>query len=162
MSDYYTEQLVKQKTTASTVLAKTVLIAVTAASFGLVYLIPFAIIAPVIMILIDIVCFKRMDLEFEYLYVNGDLDIDKIMAKQKRKKVFETNVKNIEVLAPKGSIELQQYQNVKAHDYSSGVAGRRLYELVTVEKGHTVKIVFEPNDIILEGMKMLAPRKVFI
>lgn len=44
-----------------------------------------AMIIPVIMVVVDIVLFKRFDLEFEYLYVNGDLDIDKIMAKQKEK-----------------------------------------------------------------------------
>ncbi|MFR2835485.1 MAG: DUF6106 family protein [[Clostridium] nexile] len=106
MSDYYTEQLVKQKTKASSVIAKIALIAVTVLSFFLVLLFPMAMILPVIMVVLDIVLFKRFDLEFEYLYVNGDLDIDKIMAKQKRKRVFETNVRDMEVLAPTGSIEL--------------------------------------------------------
>ena len=85
MSDYYTEQLVKQKAKASSMIAKTALIVVTVLSFFLVLLFPMAMIIPVIMVVVDIVLFKRFDLEFEYLYVNGDLDIDKIMAKQKRK-----------------------------------------------------------------------------
>ena len=45
---------------------------------------------------------------------------------------------------------------------SSGVEGARTYEMVTTSQGQTVKIIFEPNKTILEGMKMLAPRKVFI
>lgn len=162
MSDYYTEQLVKQKTKASSVLAKIVLIVVTALSFFLVLLFPMAMIVPVIMIAVDMFLFKRFDLEFEYLYVNGDLDIDKIMAKQKRKRVFETNVRDIEVLAPTGSIELQQYQRTKTYDFSSGAGKVKTYEMVTNSQGQTVKIIFEPNKTILEGMKMLAPRKVFI
>ncbi len=162
MSDYYTEQLVKQKTKASSVLAKIVLIVVTALSFFLVLLFPMAMIVPVIMIAVDMFLFKRFDLEFEYLYVNGDLDIDKIMAKQKRKRVFETNVRDIEVLAPTGSIELQQYQRTKTYDFSSGAGEVKTYEMVTNSQGQTVKIIFEPNKTILEGMKMLAPRKVFI
>ena len=141
MSDYYTEQLVKQKAKASSMIAKTALIAVTVLAFFLVLLFPMAMIIPVIMVVVDIVLFKRFDLEFEYLYVNGDLDIDKIMAKQKRKRVFEMNVRDMEVLAPTGS---------------------RTYEMVTISQGQTVKIIFEPNKTILEGMKMLAPRKVFI
>ena len=119
MSDYYTEQLVKQKAKASSMIAKTALIAVTVLSFFLVLLFPMAMIIPVIMVVVDIVLFKRFDLEFEYLYVNGDLDIDKIMAKQKRKRVFEMNVRDMEVLAPTGSIELQQYQRTKTYDFSS-------------------------------------------
>ena len=162
MSDYYTEQLVKQKTKMTSILAKAGLLAATVLSFAAVLFFPMAVIVPVLMIVLDVFLFKRMDLEFEYLYVNGDLDIDKIMAKQKRKKVFETNVKNMEVLAPSGSIELQPFQKVKTYDFSSGKEESKTYELVTTKKGQTVKIIFEPNQTILEGMKMLAPRKVFI
>lgn len=162
MSDYYTEQLVKQKTKMTSILAKIGLVAATVLSFLFVLFIPMGIILPVAMIVLDMFMFKRMDLEFEYLYVNGDLDVDKIMGKQKRKRVFTTNVKNMEVLAPSGSIELQQFQRAKTYDFSSGMEGAKTYELVTLEGGQTIKIIFEPNQTILEGMKMLAPRKVFI
>lgn len=162
MNDYYTEQLVKQKTKTTSILAKVALIAVTVLSFLVVLWIPFGIILPVGMIVLDVFLFKRMDLEFEYLYVNGDLDVDKIMARQTRKKVFETNMRDVEVVAPSGSIELQPFQRVKTYDYSSRTGMNQTYELVTVKKGHTVKIIFEPNQKILDGMKLLAPRKVFI
>lgn len=162
MSDYYTEQLVKQKTKTSSIMMKAALIAVTAVSIFIAWMFPLAMILPVLMIVVDVVVFKRFDLEFEYLYVNGDLDIDKIMAKQKRKRVFETNVRDLEVIAPTGSVELQQYQRTKTYDFSSRREGAKTYEMVTTSQGQTVKIIFEPNKTILEGMKMLAPRKVFI
>lgn len=162
MNDYYTEQLVKQKTKMSSIVAKAALIAATAVSIFIAFMFPLAMILPVIMVVVDVVIFKRFDLEFEYLYVNGDLDIDKIMAKQKRKRVFETNVRDMEVIAPTGSIELQQYQRTKTYDFSSRREGAKTYEMVTASQGQTVKIIFEPNKTILEGMKMLAPRKVFI
>ena len=162
MNDYYTEQLVKQKTTMSSIMVKAALIAATAVSIFIALMFPLAMILPVIMVVVDVVIFKRFDLEFEYLYVNGDLDIDKIMAKQKRKRVFETNVRDLEVIAPTGSIELQQYQRTKTYDFSSRREGAKTYEMVTASQGQTVKIIFEPNKTILEGMKMLAPRKVFI
>lgn len=72
MSDFYTEQLVKRKTTAAVTIQKAALIAVTIVSFLLIFLIPFAIIVPVVLIVVDVIMFKRMNLEFEYLYVNGD------------------------------------------------------------------------------------------
>ena len=89
MNDYYTEQLVKQKTKMSSIMVKAALIAATAVSIFIALMFPLAMILPVIMVVVDVVIFKRFDLEFEYLYVNGDLDIDKIMAKQKRKRVFD-------------------------------------------------------------------------
>ena len=162
MGDFYTEQLVKRQKASSTTLIKAILIILTVLSVVLIFMIPFGIIGPVIMIALDVFLFRSMDVEYEYLFVNGSLDIDKIMAKQKRKRVFEMNVRDMEVLAPTGSIELQQYQRTKTYDFSSGVEGARTYEMVTISQGQTVKIIFEPNKTILEGMKMLAPRKVFI
>ena len=161
MGDFYTEQLVKKQKASSTTLIKAILIILTVLSVVLIFMIPFGIIGPVIMIALDVFLFRSMDVEYEYLFVNGSLDIDKIMAKQKRKRVFEMNVRDMEVLAPTGSIELQQYQRTKTYDFSSGVEGARTYEMVTISQGQTVKIIFEPNKTVCEGLKVLAPRKVF-
>ena len=103
---------------------------------------------------------RRLDVEYEYLYVNGDLDIDKIMHKAKRKRVFSTNISNMELLAPEGAEELNQYRNAHVADYSSGMAGAKKYVLVVAENGQITKLVFEPNETIIEGMFLMAPRKV--
>ena len=102
------------------------------------------------------------DHEFEYLFVNGALDIDKIMAKSRRKKVFTMELNEMEVLAQAGSAELRPYQGLKTVDFSSGNRDAKQYEMVIVQKGEKKRVVFEPNSTILEGMKMLAPRKVFV
>ena len=162
MSDFYTEQLVKRKTTAAVTIQKAALIAVTIVSFLLIFLIPFAIIVPVVLIVVDVIMFKRMNLEFEYLYVNGDLDIDKIMSKEKRKRAYSMNVKDLEVIAPMGSHELDPYQNLKPVDFSSGEEDHKKYVMVVAQNGKTEKVIFEPNATILDGMRLLAPRKVFI
>lgn len=161
MSDFYTEQLVKRKTTAAVTIQKTALIALTVISFLLIFMIPFAIIVPVVLIVLDVILFKRMNVEYEYLYVNGDLDIDKIMSKEKRKRAYSMNVKDMEVIAPKGSHELDPYQNVKPMDFSSGEEGHKMYVMVVSQNGKTEKVIFEPNETILDGMRLLAPRKVF-
>lgn len=162
MSDYYTEQLVKRKAPGGTVVLKGLLILVTVLSAALVVMIPFAIIVPVIMVCVDFFVFRNMDLEYEYLYVNGNLDIDKIMAKSKRKRVFEMNVNDMEVIAPAGAPELRQYQGLKSDNYSSNTAGATLYEMVVIQNGTKKKIIFEPNAVILDGLRMLAPRKVVL
>ena len=70
-------------------IAKTALIAVTVLSFFLVLLFPMAMIIPVI---IGCCGYRFYSSDFDtgnlkYLYVNGDLDIDKIMANKKKKSV---------------------------------------------------------------------------
>lgn len=162
MSDFYTEQLVKRKTPAKDIALKGILILVTVFAFMLVFFIPIAIIAPVIMICLDVFLFRNMDLEYEYLFVNGNLDIDKIMAKSKRKRAFEMTVNDLEVLAPSGAPELRQYQSLKAQNYGSCTAEAETYEMIVTQNGSKKRIIFEPNSVIVDGFRMLAPRKVFV
>ncbi|MEF2805691.1 MAG: DUF6106 family protein [Massilistercora timonensis] len=160
MSDYYTEQLIKKQTTMKDVFLKALLVSLSIVSVLIVFLFPLGIIIPVAVIAATVILIRRLDVEYEYLYVNGDLDIDKIMHKAKRKRVFSMNVNDLEVLAPIDAIELRQYQRAKALDYSSGTGRGRLYALVVTEHGQQKKIIFEPNDTIVEGFFLLAPRKV--
>ncbi|MCI9217034.1 DUF6106 family protein [Lachnospiraceae bacterium 42-17] len=160
MSDFYTEQLVKKQTTMKDVFIKALLVALAIVSVFVVLMFPVAIIVPVIVIAVVVVLIRRLDVEYEYLYVNGDLDIDKIMHKAKRKRVFSMNINSMELLAPEGADELSQYRNARVLDFSSGMADAKRYVLVTAENGQVTKLVFEPNETIIEGMFLMAPRKV--
>lgn len=162
MNDFYTEQLVKRKTTGKVMLAKAGLIILTLVSLILLLKTPFALILTMVLIALDIFLFRNMDLEYEYLFVNGELDVDKIIARSKRKKVFSANVEELELLVPTGSSELRLVQAEKTYNYSSMAEGRKTYELIVSQKGQKIKVIFEPNDTILNGFKTLAPRKVII
>ena len=86
MSDFYTEQLIKKQTTGKDRMIKILLILLTVVSVLIIFIFPFGIILPVALIALDVFMFQRMDVEYEYLFVNGDLDIDKIMHKARRKR----------------------------------------------------------------------------
>ena len=162
MNEFLTEQLVKRTNTIATTLKKAGLISATVVSVFLGVVHPMLVWVTAIMVIVDIFLFKRMNVEFEYVYFNGDLDIDKIMDMQSRKRVFSTNIKEMEVIAPTGSVELHPYQRTKTLDYSTQNPEDKTYEMVTLFKGETVKVIFNPNEKILNGMKNMAPRKVFI
>ena len=161
MNEFLTEQLVKRKQTFATTLKKAGLIAATVISAFLILIFPIFTLITVILIFVDNFLFKRMNVEYEYVYFNGDLDIDKIMNMQSRKKLFSTNIKEMEVLAPFGSAELHPYQRLKALDFSTLNPEDKVYEMVTSFKGETVRVLFNPNEKILNEMKNMAPRKVF-
>ena len=129
MSDYYTEQLIKKQTTMKDVFLKALLVSLSIVSVLIVFLFPLGIIIPIGVIAATVILIRRLDVEYEYLYVNGDLDIDKIMHKAKRKRVFSMNVNDLEVLAPIDAIELRQYQRAKVLDYSSGTGRGRIKNL---------------------------------
>ena len=87
MDDFYTEQLIKKQADSKDTLKKVGLIALTVVSVLLVFVIPVGIILPVVMIVIDVLMFRNLNVEYEYVFVNGDLDIDKIMNKARRKRM---------------------------------------------------------------------------
>ena len=85
MDDFYTEQLIKKQAGSKDTLKKVVLIVLTVLSVLLIFTIPVGIIFLVVMIVADVLVFSNMNVEYEYVFVNGDLDIDKIMNKSRRK-----------------------------------------------------------------------------
>ena len=137
MSDYYTEQLVKKQAGMKDIVIKAALVAVTIVSVLIVFLFPFGIILPVLAVILDVLMFRRLNVEYEYLFVNGDLDIDKIMNKAKRKRMFSANVNDLEILAPADSIEVRQYQKAKTYNYSSGSGTSRPLCACSIREGRT-------------------------
>lgn len=160
MNDYYIEQRVKQNIKGSTMLKIVGLIM----SIFVVICIAFRF--PILFMLaipyVAFVCFlvKRSDYEYEYLFCQGELDFDRIMAKSARKRILTVNIKEMEVLAPAGSPELQRYQGLKVYDCSSN-SGNDVYVMVAKRNNQLVQVVFEPNEKMLDGIRFLAPRKVF-
>jgi hypothetical protein len=63
------------------------------------------------------------NVEYEYIVTNGDLDIDMIVAKRKRKRIFSANCKEFEIVAPvRSSSFSQQVQSIKNRiDASSAI-----------------------------------------
>ena len=55
----------------------------------------------------------KLEVEYEYLYVNGELDIDAIYSKQKRKKMGSYDASELEILAPENSHELDSFIEYK-------------------------------------------------
>ena len=113
-----------------------------------------------------VVCYfvvPRFDLEYEYLYVNGELDIDKIMNKQKRKRCASYNIDQLEILAPSNSGELDRFrrkQDIKIKDYTSLDPKVPSYTLVfNQDKGQEL-LKLELNQAVVNDIRRTAPRKV--
>lgn len=161
MKDFYMEQLVKRKNTKRTVFFIILLLIAAGITLPLIMTSIFFIFAPIFLVLVAIAFFKMTDVEYEYIYFNGNIDIDKIMAKQFRKHLVSAKFQEIEVIAPTGSLEIQQYRKVKKYNYSSRKKGKKTYQMVVNHRGKRARIVFEPKEELLTEMKLAAPRKVF-
>lgn len=162
MSDTYVECMVKKRTGILMQFLKilTIMLAVVFILLGC-FLWP-ALIIGIIMAVAAYFVYLNTDLEYEYLYLDREISVDKVMAKSKRKKVEQFDVQRIEILAPLNSHRLDGYKNrkVKTVDYSSGVAGQPETRYAMYYEGD-LKVILEPNEQMLRAIKNVAPRKVF-
>lgn len=102
-------------------------------------------------------------MEFEYLYVDREISVDKILNKTRRKKAEKFDVDRIEILAPVKSWHMDSYKNrqFKDTDYSSGVAGQPDRRYAMVYDGGR-RIILEPSVEFVKAVQSVAPRKVFL
>ncbi len=102
------------------------------------------------------------NVEYEYLYLDREVSVDKVMAKSRRKKAGAYSTEQMEIFAPLNSHRLDSYRNrnLKTIDYSSGIAAQPEKRYMMVLNGDT-KIILEPNEAMVKAIQSVAPRKVF-
>ena len=106
--------------------------------------------------------YLNSDVEYEYLYVDKELTVDKVMAKSRRKRVATYDLGKIEILAPIKSWHLDNYKNRtdKTVDYSSGEEKQPDRRFAFFYDGKQ-RVLIEPNEEMIKAMQTVAPRKVF-
>ena len=102
------------------------------------------------------------DVEYEYLYLDKEISVDKIMAQTRRKKVATFEVERMEILAPLKSYRLDNYKNrtCKEIDFSVRREEQPDRRYVMYYEGNQ-KIILSPSEEMLKAIKNVAPRKVF-
>lgn len=162
MNEVYYEVMVTKKTSPLMTALKIFCIGMTvvcvmAMFIGILWALLLAVVFGVVAYLLKL--FNSV--EYEYLYIDKELQIDRILSKNSRKRMETLDLNKLEVLAPIRSHELDRYRNrnVKIKDYSSGVEENNVlkYMLVMNDK----QIIFEPTEEMVKTIKMFAPRKVF-
>ncbi|MDO5417940.1 MAG: DUF6106 family protein [Lachnospiraceae bacterium] len=107
---------------------------------------------------------QNLKVEYEYLYIDGGISIDKILGQSRRKKVVECSKEELIVVAPSDSYMLKDYetQNMKVIDCSSGQKEVKTHAMIFQKAGQHTKVIFEPNDKMLHAIRYNAPRKVIL
>jgi len=116
----------------------------------------------IVLVLVLGFMFPRLNVDYEYIYVDGQLDFDKIIAKAKRKTMLRIDFDQVELMAPANSHALDGYSNAQMEkkDFSSGAKDSKPYVIIVNQNEKKMKILFEPSDKMLELIKQKAPRKV--
>ena len=101
------------------------------------------------------------NVEFEYLLTDCDLDVDKIINKNRRKRIISTYRKEIIAMAPVGSPNLPHDINeMEKVEVCSSMEDEGVYALVVMQDKKKV-VYFQPTETMIETMVMRNPRKVF-
>ena len=168
LMDSFLEKIVVKKKTAKDYLIMAGVIFGGMVLFFVIQLVPFLssfflIITAAIVYLIYQVVIAR-NVEFEYIVTNGDLDIDKIIARKRRKRIFSANCKDFDIVAKlKGGYNDRRISDInKRIEAVSSIDSDDVYLITLVYKGEKTAVLFEPDERMLKTFKFYIPRKVEI
>lgn len=123
----------------------------------------FMVCAGVIYLLYNIII--SINLEYEYIFTNGAMDVDKIIAARRRKRITSLNARSIEIMASVHSNEAGAYANdksIKRYYACTSVDDSDTYFVIYSENDKKYMLIFNPNETIKDGFKRLNPQKVFL
>lgn len=121
LSDVLIEDIFEVKMSTKSMLVKSMLIALWPTAVLLTILVPIGVIMFLVAALLWFFVTPLLNLEYEYSYLNGELSIDKIFNKSRRKKWVVYDLKSAELVAPADSDSIKRHlHGKKISDYSSG------------------------------------------
>jgi len=162
MNDVFKEQIVRQVPTTKDALLKTAYLGVSLVAIYFALTIP-QVFQFLVFILIGLgvgmhMVFKTLSREYEYILTNGELDVDCIYGKSRRKRMFSGELKSFEMMVhvEDDSQEVIFKNALMRKDCSRG-KGKEVentYKFVAPYKGKLVCVVFSPNE---EMLRLMAP-----
>lgn len=164
MSDTYVELLIKKPELKTAAWLYKIIIGLGAVLFLLGFFMHFMYSIAGFLVLVAGVIYYLMTspcIEYEYLYLDKELFVDKIKNQSKRKKVAVYDITTMEVMAPKGSYRLDSYSKLKVRDYSSETEEGNAFELVVEGESGRERIIIDTNEKLIKAIRMAAPRYVF-
>jgi hypothetical protein len=162
MNQLYAEAGVKRKDNMATMLLRTLLVVGIVIGALLLFLGGILGIVGVVLIIVLIYLFPKLNVEYEYVFVDGQLDFDRITGKSKRKTLLRVDMEQMEIVAPMNSHSLDAYSHIQFEnkDFSSGNKENKPYVIIASIENKKVKILFEPSEKMITMMRQKSPRKV--
>lgn len=153
VNDGYAEHIVKTKTPTGVIAGMVIGAALMVLGICALVVMPaVGLMVVIVGALLFGVFISRRETEYEYIMVNEDIDISKIVAKKSRKKMDSFSNGDVKFIASVGSIyldnELQQDSSIKTKDYTSKDKNYEdgVYVFVIVRNGKSEFIKLELSD----------------
>ena len=133
MNDNFHEQLITKKQKGNPLVIRIIVVVfiILFLTIGALFLGFLSIIIAVVLgVTAYFYIFPNLSVEYEYSLVNHELDITAIYSKSKRKELCSFDIKEAEMIAPKGSSKLASFKPVKTCDYTSGEGNAAIYSII--------------------------------
>jgi hypothetical protein len=163
MNDVFIELLIKkEKGPKEWAAAGAVSAAVLACAAAFAFLGGLALIATALIGFAVYYALTFLNVEYEYCFTNGELDIDCIYSKSRRKRKFSCDIKSAEIFCrADNKTALEKFSRVKsARDFSSGAVAKKgdTYAFIVGD----AKIIIEPDERLLAAVKKYLTPRVLI
>ncbi len=164
MEQIYFDEIHKKGNDGKSVFLKTLIIAGCVVLCPVVFLLggSFGLLLAVGVIYGAYLLFQRLNKEFEYIYTNGEVDIDVIFGRSSRKRLITLKASLIERMAPCGETfeSYRKKQGIQVVDYSDGNKKTAHYVLLNGEQKKLV--LFSPSERLVENLKPYLRERYFI
>ena len=108
--------------------------------------------------------FMRLDVEYEYIYLNGEIDVDKIICRSERSRLLTVKASNFEQFGEyneASKAKVDAYPVNKRFDVRSNKTDNLYYAVFNHKEYKKTLLIFEPDERIFEDMKRYMPRTVW-
>lgn len=162
--DNYSEQLISKVPTTKdkakiALIIIAVIVVVAVAVVILVGFAPFNIVIAAGAIYGGYVLISNTNIEYEYIITNKDMDIDKVIAKRKRKRLVSVNIPTFESFG-KLSEAAQPKQDVTTVLASANNGEEDYYADFKHPQLGDVRLIFTPNQKTIDTLKPALPRTI--
>lgn len=103
----------------------------------------------------------KRQLEYEYTFTNGSVEIAAIYDASKRKELTNFELEQVTMIVPQNSERIATEKFTKKRDYSSRTGKGQVISLVVETKGKRELISIEPNERTLSYIKARARNKMY-
>lgn len=163
MKDVFLEQIVRKRDGAKDIAIKVLIVFVglLIAFFAFLFVMqptfgPFALLIAAGALYYAWYFSSGLNLEFEYIYTNGEIDIDKISAKRKRKRMITVKVREFLEF---GEYNPENDRNIKRDILIDASINKKsegvYYATLRNSEGQTVMVLFNPNEKLLGEINAL-------
>lgn len=102
-------------------------------------------------------CMLPKQIEYDYLYVGSEIEIDAVKNQSKRTHKMTIQMQQVKCIAPDESQALLGYEgkgSLKVKDFTDGDKNKKRYALIMEDNVNLYKILLEPSEHMLHLLKL--------